>query len=131
MKVIDSEMLKYSLLKCITVMACFLLAPDFPMGQCSWLDFIFHYAPKAVWLLYLITTWSKEKKACCIYGRHRPTWLLVWRLELLLSKGGLSDPLAVWVCGPPAFTSLHGHHGHLGLAMGMNFIAGNNAVLEP
>lgn len=47
----------------------------------------------------------------------------------MLSKGGLSDPLAVWVCGPPAFTSLHGHHAHLGLAMGMNFIAGNNAVL--
>lgn len=56
-------------------------------------------------------------------------WLLVWRLELLLSTEGLSDPLALWTCGPSAFISLHGHHAHLGLAAGMNFVAGNSAML--
>lgn len=35
----------------------------------------------------------------------------------------------VWVYGPPAFMSLHGHRAHLGLPMGLNFIADNNAML--
>lgn len=72
---------------------------------------------------------AKGRKKNCIYGRHRPVWLLVWRLELLRSTGGLSDPLALWVCGSPAFISLHGHHAHFGLAAGMNFVAGNSAML--
>lgn len=105
----------------------------FSVGHCSWLDFIFHYAPKTIWLPYLNTTWSKEKK------KTQPT-LHLWKAQTYMAsgveagitafKGRLEWPhLQCWMCGPPAVTSLHGHHVHLALAMGMNFIARNNAML--
>lgn len=47
MKVIGFRNLEI-LLKCVAVMACFLLSPDFSTGQFSGLDFTFHCTPKAI-----------------------------------------------------------------------------------
>lgn len=52
----------------------------FSVGHCSWLDFIFHYAPKTIRLPYLNTTWSKEKK------KKQPT-LHLWKAQTYVASG--------------------------------------------
>lgn len=62
--------------------------------------------------------------------------LHLWKVQTYMAPGvktGITAfkgrQRAVWVYDPPAFMSLCGHHAHLGLGRGMNFIADNNAML--